>query len=137
MSPELDVELCRICPKLYADRQGDMQSTLMCFGFEIGDGWFPLVRTLSERLEAEISGLPENKRHKYRAVQVKQKFGALRFYMTRSTDEMQDLIDAAEEESASVCETCGAPGKVSRGPWLMTYCPIHQAEADAARAKLT
>ena len=57
------------------------------------------------------------------ASQVKEKFALLRFYMTSSTDEMQDLIDEYENKSASVCEDCGSlQGKLRNGGWLRTLC---------------
>ena len=59
------------------------------------------------------------------AVQVKEKYGTLRFYMHYSTEEMEDLIHEAEKQSAKTCETCGQPG-VLRGPgWYFTACETH------------
>lgn len=62
MNNELDEALVRDFPNLYAQREGSMMSTLMCWGFECGDGWEPLLRRCSEKLEKIIvdSGI-ENK----------------------------------------------------------------------------
>lgn len=57
-----------------------------------------------------------------RALQVKEKFGSLRFYMTSNTDEIDDLIDKAEEKSYKTCEECGCPGKLRNGGWMTTLC---------------
>lgn len=46
-----------------------------------------------------------------RAVQVKEKFGTLRFYMTSGSPEMYDEIRKAEELALTTCETCGQPAK--------------------------
>ena len=125
MRRELDTALVKDFPNLYRDRDGDVKETLMCFGFECGDGWELLIRKLSSQLEALILKIPESKRALYRAVQVKEKFGTLRFYMTYETDEMSDLIRIAEDESTVTCEICGAPGEL-RGPgWLYTACEKH------------
>lgn len=32
---------------LYRDRYSDMKSTAMCWGFEVGDGWFNIINNLS------------------------------------------------------------------------------------------
>ncbi|MGO9832841.1 MAG: hypothetical protein ACLP1X_01360, partial [Polyangiaceae bacterium] len=50
MHPDLDVALVRDFPHLYRDRCGDTRETRMCDGFP-GDGWEPIIRRLSEKLE--------------------------------------------------------------------------------------
>ncbi len=107
MREDLDEGLCRDFPLLYRD---------LCWGFP-GDGWEPIIRRLSEKLEAAIVALPE-----CRAAQVKEKFGILRFYMTSSTDEMEQWIREAERESARTCEDCGAPGVRTGKGWIRTLC---------------
>lgn len=57
-----------------------------------------------------------------RAIQVKEKFGSLRFYMTSSTDEMEAAIEEAVEKSAVTCEECGKPGKILWGGWFYCRC---------------
>jgi hypothetical protein len=47
---------------------------------------------------------------------------SLRFYMTSNTDEIDDLIDKAEEKSYKTCEECGCPGKLRNGGWMTTLC---------------
>ncbi len=128
MSPEKDDQLCRECPNLYADRQASMTTTCMCWGFDVGDGWFNIVYELSKKLEALIVALPDDQRELTRASQVKEKFGGLRFYMTSSTDEMDRLIDDAETECYKTCEKCGAPGKPRKGGWISTLCDAHDEE---------
>jgi hypothetical protein len=56
---ELDEALVRDFPLLYRDRHGDMRSTCMVWGFP-GDGWEPLIRRLSERLEPMIAAMPDD-----------------------------------------------------------------------------
>jgi len=89
-----------------------------------GEGWEPLLRRLSERLTARIQA--ERSPQDYYAVQVKEKFGGLRFYMSQYTDEMGELIRDAEAESRRTCETCGAPGKImAKRSWLKAACEKH------------
>ena len=59
MRKELDEKLCRDFPLLYKDRAGPMQETCMCWGFDIGDGWFDLVYKLSESIERELEDFVE------------------------------------------------------------------------------
>lgn len=50
MRRELDKALVDDFPTLYRDRHADMRSTGMFWGFETGDGWYGIIRRLSERL---------------------------------------------------------------------------------------
>jgi len=126
MSPEKDAELVRKYPMLYAQREGRMSETCMCWGFECDDGWYSLIDELSARLEglnreiASGGGLP------IEACQVKEKFGTLRFYTDavpgEHSDQVEKWIEEAEEKSARTCEHCGNPGKTRGGGWIMTLC---------------
>ncbi len=61
-------------------------------------------------------------------VQVKEKFGGLRFYADGGSSELQAQIELAEAMSYRTCETCGAPGVPRRGGWIRTLCDAHAAE---------
>ena len=124
MSPELDKRLVNDFPSLYRDRHADMMSTAMCWGFETGDGWYNLIRELSEKL----TFLAKAQNCDVRATQVKEKYGTLRFYVAGSTDIMQDCIEAADNKSGHTCENCGstwgrvrAKGGLPHG-WLACRC---------------
>lgn len=121
MNPELDKKLCEAFPILYQDRDAPMQTTCMCWGFP-GDGWFQLIWDLSEKLEKIIAGLPESE-HRPKAVQVKEKFGFLHYYLTAGTEEMRKLVREAEELSMKTCEDCGKKGRVRNDiGWILTLC---------------
>lgn len=47
MREELDKKLVETYPELYKNRHGDIRKTLMGFGFEVGDGWYHIIDTLS------------------------------------------------------------------------------------------
>jgi hypothetical protein len=130
MSPELDKKLCEDFPRVFADRHGNMRETCMCWGFP-DNGWEPLIREAAAKIEAEIDRLekedPEGfkiawENGAYRAAQVKEKFGTLRFYMTSANDTMMRAIEEAESKSGSTCERCGKPGKERDGGWIKTRC---------------
>ena len=62
----------------------------------------------------------------YRVVQVKEKFGGLRWYDEGAPSsiyrELQDVIDKYEELSYCTCRCCGRPAtKISLG-WISPFC---------------
>ena len=61
------------------------------------------------------------------AVQVKEKFGGLRFYVQAATDKHYNYINFAESMSYRTCEECGAAGKTYTDGWHRTLCDIHAA----------
>ena len=62
------------------------------------------------------------------AVQVKEKFGGLRFYVQAATDKHYNYICFAESMSYKTCETCGAPGKRYTDGWHQVLCETHAKE---------
>lgn len=127
MSPELDQKLCEAFPLLYANRHGSPRETCMCWGFECGDGWFDVIWKASQKLESILQALPEDER--FRAAQIKEKFGGLRLYLDGpSTPEAEEIIREAEALASQTCEDCGQPGSVDRShPWVRTLCDEHKA----------
>ena len=90
-----------------------------------GDGWRPLI----EELDAKLAELDPC----YTIVQIKEKFGGLRFYFEPSAgctseviDEMYELEHRYENESYLHCESCGSRDDVKtaphRGYWIKTLC---------------
>jgi hypothetical protein len=59
-------------------------------------------------------------------IQVKEKFGGLRFYTGPSdTDGVMELIDGAEAQCAITCEYCGSTENVEARQehgWIKTLC---------------
>ena len=92
------------------------------FYFECNDGWFDLIYNLSEKLNKLILEMPEAERKWSSAVQAKEKFGIMYFYISSGTDEMFNFISKAEKESARTCEVCGKPGKLTGEHWVETLC---------------
>lgn len=66
-------------------------------------------------------------------VQVKEKFGTLRFYTNGGTDEDDHYIRFAENMTAVTCETCGAPGQARHNGWVKVLCDQHDKERMANR----
>ena len=111
--------------------------SLMAFGFECEDGWFDIIWKLSEKIEEELDKIKAGMSKKdktisllqigeevgFEVVQVKEKFGSLRFYANFSNDAIESLIREAERQSAKTCELCGADGDLAdKGHWYKTLC---------------
>jgi hypothetical protein len=121
MKLELEQRLIKAYSGLYRDVSKLPSESLMCFGFECGDGWFNIL----DRLSKALTDLDED----VVAVQVKEKYGTLRFYITGGSIIADNLIDRAEIESARTCEACGESGKMRNvGHWLRTLCIEHYVE---------
>lgn len=122
MSPDLDADLCLKHPYIFAERQGDITTTAMCQGFQVGDGWHALLDVLCEELQRDTveKGAPQ-----VVATQVKEKFGRLRFYIKSASERQRAMIDFAEALSPRMCEECGASCEVDerRRDCTKTRCP--------------
>ena len=86
---------------------------------DVGPGWLPLIEVLDRQLTA-IDPY-------YDIVQIKEKFGGLRYYITTSegyinTDRMYAIIDTIESLSFRICEDCGRPGEERENGWIRTLC---------------
>jgi hypothetical protein len=125
VNKELQQKLYDRFPALYRQKDLPMQQTCMCWGCEVDDGWFDLLWMLSLALEDEAKTTGTV----IEAVQVKEKFGGLRFYHNGTTERAHNLISAAERLSECTCEVCGKYGRVTnRGSWLKCVCKDHAAE---------
>lgn len=92
---------------------------------DCGPGWFPLLADLDRDLRKVY---PD-----YRVVQVKEKFGGLRFYIDAVPEGVYDRLAArireAEALAAVTCERCGAAGSLrQRRHWWRTLCDTHNDE---------
>ena len=119
MNAEKENYLYETYPSLYRQHTLSMEQTCMCWGFECGDGWFDIINNLSQKL-VEIAPT-------VKAVQVKEKFGGLRFYIgpvdTDKSGLVYNLIDNAENDSFKTCEYCGTKENVTtEGGWIKTLC---------------
>ena len=59
------------------------------------------------------------------AVQVKEKFGTLRFYYSGGNEYVSGLVAMAESMSGVTCERCGTLGKLRGRGWIKTLCEQH------------
>jgi hypothetical protein len=113
-------------------------------GFHVGEGWRPIIETLCAYIDDERNKIVSRINSEYNNVenvdelrcklettdwpailQIKEKFGTLRFYCHGTTEEQDCYIDFAESLSGSICEECGRPGSTGNGKrrgWIKTLC---------------
>jgi hypothetical protein len=132
MNERLDQRLGEKYPKIFANRYADMKITAMCWGFEHGDGWYDIIDSLCANIQNHIDWQHKqgNEIAQVVAVQVKEKFGTLRFYYEGGDDYISGLVSMAESWSAVACEECGAPGTQNDGGWIKTLCETHRRERE-------
>jgi alkylation response protein AidB-like acyl-CoA dehydrogenase len=92
----------------------------------VGDGW----RDLLERACARIRTAIQAHGGSFRASQVSEKYGGLRFYFDGALPSeakvlVEEAIDLAEARAACTCETCGEAGSLYGPGWLTTRCAQH------------
>lgn len=73
-----------------------------------------------EKLNEDIKIIPL-----FNIVQIKEKFGTLRFYYDGGDKVIDRIVSMGERFSESTCEYCGKPGKLRQGGWLKTLCDEH------------
>jgi hypothetical protein len=102
---------------------------------ECNQGWYDLI----DKLSSDISAFCETLSTKYsekplmNVVQIKEKFGGLRYYVDYNVDReditpVETLIRDAENKSYDMCEDCGAAGErcAPSKYWMKTLCHICQ-----------
>jgi hypothetical protein len=120
----------------------------MCWGFDCGDGWYSLIDSICEylmrdvnrlkyRIESDLYNDEEKEKMKQElvhatinipvVVQVKEKFGGLRFYTHGSNDDQSNYVHCAENLSYRICEECGTmkDAQTYNIGWAKTLCPDH------------
>ena len=93
--------------------------TRMIDGFACGDGWFNIILDLCLKIES----LRPSKA--FEVVQVKEKFGGLRFYTHGANEKIYSLIKEAEKTASKTCELCGSTDEVkkrTRNGWVKNIC---------------
>lgn len=88
------------------------------------DGWrIAFGEKMCEEIMQELNKIENEKvRFSYRIIQIKEKYGYLRWYTNWSTTGLDDIIRKYEQISERTCIKCGAAAtKISNG-WISPYC---------------
>ena len=125
MQKELEQRLVERWPTWF-QTEGDFRHTAMTRGFEHGDGWFEILWRLCVDLEPLVTEMERAWGHQFEVLQVKEKFGGLRFYVNcRRNEAIRQRIGIAADESFHTCEVCGQPGTLREERWIKTLCDEH------------
>ena len=125
MSPEKALLLQNRYPSLYGAR-GHSRPVY----FDVGDGWFDLLDALSARIQAAWNAAASSSEPvDFTVVQIKQKFGGLRYYADgRLLDVVHEFIEEAARKADVTCEVCGSPGETAGRGYIQTLCAEHAKE---------
>lgn len=100
-----------------------LKNNLMAFGYECGEGWYPLIEELFTKLDKLITTCYPELISIFEITQVKEKWGRLTIYTSTGNDEIWDLIDKYSRLSETICEKCGKPGEMHLvNGWYSTLC---------------
>lgn len=91
-------------PEVYGNPPWSIRKTNLAWGYSCGNGWYPLIERLSADLAAIIR---EDGLNRFRARQVKQKLGGLRFYTCGGNERTAERVKQAAIEASQTCEHCG------------------------------
>jgi hypothetical protein len=96
----------------------------------VGDGWYDILDVLCANIKGHLQWVNANHKEKsepleqIRAIQIKEKFGGLRFYINGGDDVIYGMVNMAEAMSYTTCEYCGNKGKPDNSQrWIKTLCP--------------
>jgi len=95
--------------------------------WQFGYGWDTLISNLAAAIDREIERDPSLAEGDtpFQILQMKEKFGTLRFYYGGGNERIRGLVDMTEKLSGSVCEICGSLGTLcqrTNGSWVKTLC---------------
>ena len=115
-----DATFMTLYPELFGNGPWHTQPSPICWGLQIGDGWMRLFDRLCEDL---VQIIREDGLTGFRIHQVKEKFGGLRIHAHGGNKATWARINLAWHESMTVCERCGAKGRLgAEGERAQTLC---------------
>ena len=115
------------------------------FYFECNQGWKEILDNACGLIQNHCDNLEarnNNQANQVKAVQIKEKFGGLRFYTNMVDDYIRGVINMAEFMSYSTCEICGDKAfeftleeKEQRSTWEPILCEKHLIEHNQRKIK--
>lgn len=121
MSPELEDQLHDKYPKIFKRK----------IGLGCDDGWYNIIDTLCKNIQhyldyklRDFKNEEEKEALQVVAVQIKEKWGSLRFYYDGSCDDdyISGLVRMSEAFSVKTCEICGNKSEVQTKGWIRNVC---------------
>ena len=104
-------------------------------GIACGEGWWPIIETLCGIINGHIKWKNTDTEVVPQVVvmQIKEKFGGLRFYYEGGDEQIRGMVYMAEALADKICEDCGAPATKKTSGWIKTVCDTHFEQREAAR----
>jgi hypothetical protein len=127
MRKELEQKLVERWPTWF-NTKGDFRYTGMTLGFRHDDGWFDILWRLCVDLEPLVAQFEKETGLHFEVLQVKEKFGGLRFYVNHKSDAIRQRIETAQHESFYTCEICGQPGRLREDDLIKSLCDLHASQ---------
>jgi hypothetical protein len=120
-------EFLRPEPPIKREGEPPFIADLMNFGFECGDGWYKLIDDGCAIIQEYLK---THKGMKFKAEQIKEKWGGLRFYYSGGDENISNLISLMEHTSYQICEECGlqfdtvlsTSDETGSGGYIRTLC---------------
>ena len=117
MKEELENKLYKAYPKIFPQKG---------MGIACGSGWYALLDALCVSIQGYTDGRKNIGKEvaQVEAVQVKEKFGGLRFYYHGGDKCIEGMVWLAEAMAPRICEWCGTTVgvKTSGKRWLRSLC---------------
>jgi hypothetical protein len=134
MHSDLEKLLYTRYPEIFADKDAPLTDSLMGFGCSHGDGWYFIIDNLCRCIQNHVEWKRKTNPDFYvKAVQVKEKFGTLRFYIEGGDEEVYGMIKMAEAMSRNTCEITGDIGSGTTPPMWATRSPECQENPTEAQ----
>jgi hypothetical protein len=76
-------------------------------------------------LEPVVAAAEWETGRRFEVLEVKEKFGGLRFYLNYQNDLISTLIEVSQFESLHTCGVCGQPGQRRGDSWIQTLSDEH------------
>lgn len=92
------------------------------FGIECGEGWKDLYQPIIDYINSFNKDKKDEEQ--IHILQIKEKFGGLRFYTDKYTEKLRDMIRVAEAKSYNTCEICGKyiEKPINENCWIYALC---------------
>lgn len=132
--PALEQKVSRAWDELFANHMEHFG--VKGLGYVVGPGWWQLLHQALTDIEAVMA---QHQPLRFKVRQIKEKFGGLRFYwmlvdgdnqipqmdLSQLYEQLQSIVQTAEERAGATCEACGEPGGLETAGWMKTLCDKH------------
>lgn len=93
--------------------------------FECKEGWSEIIYDMCHLIQYVVDTDPLCEQ--VVAIQVKEKFGSLRFYYYGGNARVRNLVEAYSHKTKTICEVCGSEGTMLKEDyWLRVRCDKHK-----------